>query len=489
MSGDQGLARGAMRGTMWNSATFMLSKGLLLISTMVLARLLAPDDFGLMAIGLLFMAYLDALGDLGVGPAVIYRQQDSARDASTAQLMAAGTGSVLAVVTALTAPWAAAFFDEPRAASIIQVLAVSFLIHMLGSVHDARLQRDLDFKRRFGPEVGKAFVKSAVSIVMALLGFGVWSLVWGQVAGTVVGTLLYWRVAGFGFRPVFDLDTAKSLLRFGLPMTLLGLLGILIQNMDYLVIGRRLDATALGYYTIAFRVPELVLMNLCYILSQALFPAYARLRHDPEALRNGFARTLRYVTVVTAPVGVGLAVVAPEVMLLTFGPQWEPAIPVMQVLAVYALLYSISFNVGDVYKATGRPGVLNIISVVKIAVTAPLLWFLAAEGIVAVAVGMAISAAIMSAVELGVASRLLRVRVTFMLREFLPAVVAVCVMLAGTLGLRVVLADVGLVVRLVGVMTTGVILYSGTLWMVSPTTVRGIVDLIRRRPSVPTTGE
>jgi O-antigen/teichoic acid export membrane protein len=489
LSDDQGLARGAMRGTMWNTATFMLGKGLLLVSTMVLARLLAPDDFGLMAIGLLFMAYLDALGDLGVGPAVIYRQRDSLRDTSTAQLMAAGTGSALAALTALTAPWVAAFFDEPRAASIIQVLAVSFLIHMLGSVHDARLQRDLDFKRRFGPEVGKAFVKSAVSIVLAVLGFGVWSLVWGQVAGTVVGTALYWRVAGFGFRPELDLGTARSLLRFGLPMTLLGLLGIVIQNLDYLIIGRRLDATALGYYTIAFRVPELLLMNLCYILSQALFPAYAKLRDDPEALRNGFARTLRYVTVVTAPVGVGLAVVAPEVMLLTFGPQWEPAIPVMQVLAVYALLYSISFNVGDVYKATGRPGVLNVISTIKIAVTAPLLWFLAAEGIVAVAVGMALSAAIMSAVELVIASRLLHVRLTFMLREFLPAVVAVCIMLAGTLGMRVVLADAVLVLRLAGIIATGVILYSAALWMISPATVRGIVDLLKRTPSVPSTGK
>jgi O-antigen/teichoic acid export membrane protein len=478
---EPGLAQGTMRGTLWNGATFFISRGLLLVSTMVLARLLVPDDFGLMALGLLFMAYLDALGDLGVGPAVIFLQRDSAKDSSTAQLIAAGTGLLLATLTVLTAPSIAMFFGEPRASAIIRVLAIAFLIDMLGSVHEARLKRDLDFKKRFVPELGKTLAKAGVSIVMALLGFGVWSLVWGQVAGSLLGTLLYWRAAGFAFRWMFDVETARTLFRFGLPMTLLGMLGIFIQNLDYLIIGRRLDAEALGYYTMGFRVPELLLMNLCYILSQALFPAYARVRDDPVALRSGFARTLRFVAVITAPIGVGLAVVAPEVILITFGEQWEPAIPVMRVLAVYAFLYSLSFNVGDVYKATGRPGVLNVISVIKILITAPLLWFLAEDGIVAVAVGMAIAAAIMSGVELAVASRLLRVPLTFMLREFGPALLAVSVMLAGTIGVRMLLPDDGLALRAAVSVLTGAVLYGATLWFSSPGTIRGIFALVRTR--------
>lgn len=479
----QDLARGTVRGTLWNSATLGLSKGLLLISTVVLARVLVPAEFGLMALGLLFMAYLDALGDLGVGPAMIYRQSDSSRDATTAQIIAAVTGGALAVATVLSAPWIAGFFDEPRAGPIIRVLAIAFFVEMLSTVHESRLKKDLDFRKRFVPEVGKAFAKGTVSILLALLGFGVWSLVWGQVAGSVVGTLLYWRLAGWPLRLTFDPAVARELFRFGLPVTVLGVLGILIQNMDYLIIGRRLDATALGYYTIGFRLPELLIMNFCYVVSHALFPAYARLQRDRPALQAGFARTLRYVAVVTVPAGLGLAVVASDVVVVLFGEKWRPAIPVMQVLAVYALVYSLSFNVGDVYKATGRPGVLNVIGVAKVVVTAPILWFAASMGIVAVAVGMVIATVIMTIAELTVASRLLDARLPRMLAEYVPALAAGLVMLAGTVAVRHAMEGSGPVLRLAAALVAGATLYLAALWLASPTTVRDVAGLLRSRNS------
>ena len=482
----ESLAQGTVRGTMWNGATFMISRGVLLLVTMLLARILVPDDFGLMALGLLFITYLDALGDLGVGPAIIYRQRGEDRDANTGLMVALASAVTLAAFTIVTAPWVAQFFGEPRATDILRVLAIAFLFDMLSSVHEARLQRKLAFEKRFVPEVSKTAAKGALSVALAVAGFGVWSLVWGQLAGSFVAMLLYWRRADWDVAFEFDRETAKGLLRFGIPITLLGILSIVIRNVDYIIIGRRLDSAALGYYTIAFRLPELLMINFCYIVSQALFPSYSKLQTDTAGMQGGFLWTLRAVAVVMAPVGVGLALVAPEVVTLFFGEQWEPAILVARFLAIYGLFYSLSFNVGDVFAATGRTRLMNILAVGGIVFTFPILWFGADYGIEGVAAGMVIAAAVVSLVDLVVAARLLELRLfADVLRQFLPAATATAVMAAAVAGVQFALGDAHLALRLVASMGTGAVVYGAALWVVTPDTVRQLLrvftGVLRRR--------
>lgn len=478
-AGDAGLAARTVRGTLWNLLTFAVSKGSLLLTTVVLARMLPPADFGLLALGLLVITYLDVLGDAGVGSAVIYREERSRGDASTAVLVAAGVAFVLAALTFLGAGGLAAVFDEPRLTDVVRVLAVAFFINMLAVVHRRTLERDLLFRRRMVAEVAAAVVKGGSAIALALAGAGVWALVWGQLLGWATSTVLLWVVSTWRFTWRFDARVARELLRYGLPVTLLGLLAAAVRTTDVLVIGQRLDAEALGHYTIAFRLPELLLLQLCFLASQALFPAYTRARGDAERLRAGFRSTLRLMALVTTPVGLGLAVVAPDAVPLLFGGQWGPAVPVTQVLALYGVAYALAFNVGDVYKATGRPGVLNVFAVVRLALLVPSLWLLAPRGLVHVAVVLLVVELAMAVLQLVVASRLMQVALPAVLGEFVPAALSGAALLAASLGARALLpADAGVGLRLPVVVLAGAVAYVGVLCAVSRDTVRRVAALV-----------
>lgn len=478
-----GLSGGAARGAAWNALTFGVNKGLLLLTTMVLARVLAPADFGLLALSLVVVLYLDVLGDLGIGPAVIYRRETTEagadRTAATAVILAGSTGAVLTVLGELGAPFAARVFDEPRLTGVVQVIALSFLLRMLGVVHKSKLAKELQFARSAVPEIAGAVVKGGLSVGLAVAGAGVYSLAWGQVAGATVTTCLYWAVSQWRFRPVLDRAVARDLLRFGMPVTLLGGLTAVMTTMDQLIIGRQLDAASLGQYAIAYRLPELFVLQFCLLVSSALFPSYVKASAEPERLRRGYRAALRLVSVVTMPVGVGLALTAPDIIPVAFGPQWERAVPVMQLLALAATLRSLTFNVGDIYKAVGRVGVLNRLALLYLAVAAPTLWLLVPSGIAAVAAGLLALSAVFTVIRFAVASRMMRVPGRAIAGELVPAAVASALMALAVTGTGILLDDLPAAGRLPLLVLAGALSYAAALAVVSRSTVRQISDVAR----------
>jgi lipopolysaccharide exporter len=145
-----------------------------------------------------------------------------------------------------------------------------------------------------------------------------------------------------------DIRIFRSLLGYGSQIALMLLLGTLIQNLDYLLIGRRQNAAQLDIYTMAFRLPELVILNICSVISPALFPAYTRLHHDKKALQRAFLSTTCYISLISFPLGVGTAIISPDFVRFFFTERWEAAIPIMQILALYAAAGTIGFNAGDI---------------------------------------------------------------------------------------------------------------------------------------------
>ncbi len=474
------LARATVTGVAWTYLAFALGKGLVFISTIILARLLVPEDFGLLALGLLAVGILDGLRGLGVGAALIYRKEDTERAASVAFFISLAVGMALTAAVLAAAPLAAGFFREPRVEPVLRTLSVGFLLSALASVPAALIRKRLAFRQRMVPELGKTAAKGLISVLLALAGFGVWSLVVGQLAGGATQTLLYWQVGRWRPRLVFDRVVARQLLGYGSQIVLVALLGIVLKNLDYLMIGRRLESSELGYYTIAFRIPDLFIVSLCAIVSQVLFPAFARLRHDVAALRQGFLAAQRYTALVTVPVGLGTAIVAADFVQVFYTSKWAPAIPVMEALAVYSLLQSLSYNAGDVYKAIGRPGILNYFGGVRLAVTLPLLWIAAGHGILWVALAQAGIALVFTAAQLILVCRLLGVRAAALLGALRPALVSGAVMFAATLGIERVLT-LGAAPRLAAVSLGGALVYLAMLWLTHRQAIEDAVGLFRRR--------
>ena len=405
-----GLARVTARGAMWNYATFIVAKGVVLLSTLVLARLLAPEDFGLIALALVVMNALDVINDFGIGSAVIWRADDPPFTSDVAFGLTIGVGVVLTAATLLGAPLVATAFGEPQVAAVIAGLSVTFLIASLGSVQDARLRRALAFRRRFVAELAKAVVKATVTIVLAAAGLGVWALVHGQIAGVATGAACYWALAAWRPRLRFDRTVARSLVSYGGQITLLGLLAVAASNIDYVVIGRRQGTVELGYYALAFRLPGLLILSTCAVLSQVLFPAFTKVSRGHGSLTASLLQTVRALAAVVVPIGVGIALVAPDLVAVLFGELWMPATTVMRWLAAYAVLATLLYSDGDVYKAIGRPVVLNVITIVHVSLAIPVLWWAAGIGIEAVAIGQVVVAAAVLLLRLVLVHRLLGVR-------------------------------------------------------------------------------
>ncbi|HEX2997348.1 MAG TPA: oligosaccharide flippase family protein, partial [Anaerolineales bacterium] len=172
-------------GFIWNFSAYFLGKLVVLITTSILARILAKNDFGLVAVAVVAINYLSVLKDLGLGAALIQRKGDVKEAVDTVFTINMFIGLILSIAAILIAPWVAVYFKDPQVAPILRWMGVSFVINALGSIHTNWLVRDLDYRRKLIPDLGGALTKGMVSIGMAYLGYGVWSLVFGQIAGAV----------------------------------------------------------------------------------------------------------------------------------------------------------------------------------------------------------------------------------------------------------------------------------------------------------------
>ena len=325
-SGD--LARVGARGVLWQGLAFASGKTIVLLTIVVLARLLSPAEYGLVALALVLMAYMEAIADAGVAQALVYLPR-TAEVARSALLISVVMGGLLALGAIVAAPWVASLVNVAEVAPLMRVLAISLLATSVAAVPEALLRRDLLFRRLTAAPIVRAAVTGAVALPLAFAGLGAWSLAVGTAAGSVAYAIACWMLLP-GAPPWQIWRVRKEALRanvnFGAPAAGSTLLARLIFDVDYLVVGLLLGTQALGFYTLAFRLPEMVIINVFFVLSTVMFPLYSHVRGEPERLRTGYLKSVRIQSLYGVTAGVGLAVIAPVLVPTLFGPTWTDAV-------------------------------------------------------------------------------------------------------------------------------------------------------------------
>lgn len=365
-----GLSQRIGAATRWRLAGSAIGALLQLGVGAVLARMLSPADFGVMALALSVLSITRPVGDLGIGNAIVQRAELTERHIRTGFTVSVLFGAVLAALVALAAPLGSLLMHDASVAPVLRVLSLGFLVGGAATVPGALLRRQLDFKRPFIVETASYLLGYGVlSLVLAQSGYGVWSLVWGGLTQTLLSTVAQLAIVGLPRPPLLAAREAADLLHVGLGMTLNGCVNVLALNADNVVVGRWLGPTPLGLYSRAYTLMTLPLTHAAYTLSSVLFPAFALVQGDQERLRRGYLLATKMTAMVAAPAMVTLGIGAPHLVHSLYGAQWIGAVPPLQVLcvagyfrALYHLCGAVVQAVGWVYRELRRQAVYAVLT-------------------------------------------------------------------------------------------------------------------------------
>lgn len=474
------IGRKAAHGVAWSFATYGLSKGLTLLTLAILARFLSKDAFGLVAVAVMVLNYLSILSELGLDAALIQRRHGFQEAANTVFTLTVGLGFILTVSALSSAPLIAVFFATPDLKPILQCLGLSFLINSLGSVHRSLLKRDLAFQKRMVADMGNALVKGLVSISLAVAGFGVWALVWGQLAGSLIAVLLVWWI--YPWRPKLQVKRKqlKPLLGFGGPIVAQDTIVITTENMTAMLIGKFFGMALLGTYTMAYRLPEMLIIANLWLIGRVAFPAFSAIQNDPDQLQKGFLVSVRLVGMVVAPLSIGLFICAKPIVSVLFGPQWLDAVPLLRALTLYAWIYSIGFHDGGVYKAIGRPAILLKLAIISLLLTVLALIIGAHFGLIGIAVGHVVVITLRRAISLPIVAGFVHTSVWRILAELKPAIICGSLLALVSLICMFSCQQFPAYVQLLVTSTIGALTYGLSLWGLERNNLERVMELFQK---------
>jgi len=362
------------KGGVWVFALRIIERAFSLIRLIILARVLAPHDFGLMGIALLTMATLETFSQTGFEAALIQK-----RDNADAYLDAAWTVLILRsflifAILFFVAPYAAIFFKAPQAKPIIQVIGLSVLFQAFANIGVIYFKKELEFNKQFLYQLSGTLADFIVAVSAALVLRSAWALVFGLLAGNVARFIGSYLI--HPYRPHFTSDLGKAKELFGFGKWLLGssILIFLITQGDDIFIGKLLGATALGFYQIAYRISNMPATEVTHVVSQVTFPAYSKLQDNLPKLRGAYLRTLQLTAFISIPLAGMIFILAPEFTEIFLTQKWMPMVPAMQTLVLAGLTRSIAATTGPIFHGVGKPQIDTRWQIIRFSVLAVLIY-------------------------------------------------------------------------------------------------------------------
>ena len=395
------IERRMARSAAWMIGLRLADRSIGLVSVLFLARLLAPADFGLVAMGTVILGALEAVSAFGFEMALIKRQAKDRARWDSAWTLNVIIGAVNAGVMAALAPAAAVFYGEPRVTHVMLVLSASALVSGMRNIGMVEFEQDL----RFGPIVVLALVRRVSSFVLTLAlawWYGsYWALLAGMVAGHMIDLLLSYRVSPY--RPRFSLVAWRDLFSFSKWLLVNNMLSYAGSRGGDMVVGNRAGAAALGTYSVSLELSNLPTSEMVWPVMRAVFPGYAMMSSDPQRLAQGFLKVFSIVVLFALPAAAGIALLAEPIVAVLLGAKWSAAVPLIQVLAIAGGIRAAQANAGSVYMALDRPQLASGITFLGLVLglgsftvalssmpLAEAAWFLVIGGLIAAVINLTI---------------------------------------------------------------------------------------------------
>lgn len=350
------LKKDAVKGVKWASASQLGRQIIQYTTTIILAALLTPSDFGLMAMAIVIVGFLEIFKDLGTAAAIIQNQNLSEESLSSIFWVNVGFGLLVAIIVFLAAPLGADFFNNVKIENILKVLSISFIFSSFGTVHKKLLEKELKFDSLAKIELVGVAIGAVVGISLALLEFGVWSLVLQSLSIVVITTSLLWIMNSW--RPIFFFSYLKIKPIISYSLNLLGynVFNYFVRNTDYLLIGKYLGERELGHYYLAYKIMLYPLRNISLVVSRVLFPIYSKIQNDNERFRKIYTKVANAISFLTFPLMIGVFALSDLFTVTFFSNKWDTTLlaVLLMILAPVGLSQSIATTTGSIYQAKGK---------------------------------------------------------------------------------------------------------------------------------------
>ncbi|MFG0331833.1 MAG: MOP flippase family protein, partial [Maioricimonas sp. JB049] len=338
----------------WSAFSKYGAQGMQFVISLVLARLLAPEYFGLLGMATVITGFVKIFKSLGFSSAIVQRKQLSDDLLSTLFWVNLGVCLLVATVVLGISPLAAWMFNDPRVTPIVAVLSINFVFAGFTMVPSALLQRRMEFKKLAIREIGGVLAAGLTAIPLAWLGWGVWALVGSTLASSFAQMVLINLAVPFRPRMVYDRQGLSECLKFGLNLTGYNIFNYFSRSADNLIIGLFLGPAALGYYSLAYKLMRVPRDSVTMVVTRVLFPKFSKLQDDDERLADLYLRANGAIAFITFPMMAGLVVLAEPFVQVVLGEKWLPAVPAIWILASLGAIQAIWSTVGQILLAPGR---------------------------------------------------------------------------------------------------------------------------------------
>lgn len=452
----------AISGVKWNGISIGVVTILQFITLAILARLLSPSDFGLMGMIMVVIGFAQAFADMGLSNAIIQRQDVPESHLSSFFWINVSIGTLLFVCILLIRPLAVIYFKQSILSNYLIFAAFIFLITPVGQIFRTLLRKELKFKTLSKIEIGGTVVYSVSTVSLALAKFGVLSLIFGQL----IRSLFTVGILFFVFRKIwlprfhFSIKETKSYLSFGAFQMGERAVNYLTANIDYIIIGRFLGASPLGFYTLAYRIMTIPLAKINPVITRVAFPAFSKIQDDNSRMRRGYCKVINYISMLSFPMLAGMLIVAPEFVRLVYGAKWEPTVIVLQIFCLVGIFKSLGNPIGSVLLAKGRADIgfyWNVFAVIMIslAVIVGVNW-----GIVGVAVAILILQVPFFFIIQPIVNRLIELKFSQYFKSVKLPLIYSGIMFVGIILSKMILANINTLPLFITTVAVGVIIYT-----------------------------
>lgn len=362
---EESIKKQTVRGVGWSFADSMLGQGITFVVGLVLARLLSPDEYGLIGIITIFITVFNSIVDSGFSNALIRKNNATDKDYNTMFLVNMGISIILFVLMFLCAPLIASFFKRPELTSLCRAMSVVVILNALSVVQNTVLTKKLDFKTKTKASFISSIVSGIIGISMAYLGYGVWALVGQQISRQLLNSACLWIFNRWLPNFTFSFESFKEMWQFGWKLLVSGLIDRTWNEIYQVVIGKCYSPASLGLYTRAHQFSNLFSSNLTGIVQRVSYPALSKLQDDKERLKNGYKKVIKVTMLVTFTLMLGLAGCAKSMVLVLIGDKWIECVPMLQIICFNMMLYPLHALNLNMLQVQGRSDLFLRLEIIK----------------------------------------------------------------------------------------------------------------------------